>query len=69
MRVLMRDREDDTLLVVEAISVCYDKDAQELVIDTAEDQYVVGRIVPANADSVLRELYNSGKTDLTEYLV
>ena len=67
MRALLRDKEDSTLIAVSVNSICYSPEALELYIDTGHSSYTVERIIQANADSLIRELFENGKADLTDY--
>ena len=55
MRVLLRDQSDNTYIVLEAESLYYDEQAQELYVASENYDYTVHRIVKANADSFMRE--------------
>lgn len=66
MRILLTDREDNTLIVVEPTDVRYDPELSELYIYTANgDYYVVTEIDRFHADRALRELYDHDRVDLT----
>ena len=67
MRVLMRDKDDSTLILIEAASITYDRTAMELYVGTVETDYVIERITEVNANSLIQELYNTGKVDVTLY--
>ena len=67
MRVLLRDQSDNTYIVLEAESLYYDEQAQELHVASENYDYTVHRIVKANADSFMRELFETGKVDLTQF--
>ena len=67
MRALLRDKEDGTLLAVSVVSVCYSPEAMELYIDTGHSGYTIERIIQVNADSLIRELFENGKADMTNY--
>lgn len=67
MRILLRDKEDQTLVLVEAEHVIYNPDAQELYVSSANYDYTVHKIVRPNADSAISELYASGLVDLTTF--
>ena len=67
MRVMLRDKEDQSLVVIEAEHVYYNPETQELYVSSANYDYTVHKIVRANADSAIRELYASGKVDLTTF--
>ena len=44
-----------------------DEQAQELYVASENYDYTVHRIVKANADSFMRELFETGKVDLTQF--
>ena len=67
MRVLLRDQSDNTYIVLDAESVYYDESDQELYVVSENYDYTVRRVVKANADSFMRELYETGKVDLTQF--
>ena len=68
MRVLLRDQSDNTYIVLDAESVYYDESDQELYVVSENYDYTVYRVVKANADSFMRELYETGKVDLTQFV-
>ena len=53
MRVLMRDKDDSTLILIEATSITYDRTAMELYVGTVETDYVIERITEVNANSLI----------------
>jgi len=67
MRALLQDKEDGTLIAVSVDSICYDPEAMELYIDTGCSSYTIERIIRVNADSLIRELFENGKADMTNY--
>ena len=67
MRVLLRDQSDNTYIVLDAESLYYDESAQELYVASPSYDYTVHRIVKANADSFMREAFDTGKVDLTQF--
>ena len=68
MRVLLRDQSNNTYIVLDAESVYYDESDQELYVVSENYDYTVHRVVKANADSFMRELYETGKVDLTQFV-
>lgn len=67
MRVLLRDQSDNTYIVLDAESLYYDESAQELYVASENYDYTVHRIVKVNADSFMREAFETGKVDLTQF--
>lgn len=67
MRVLLRDQSDNTYIVLDAESLYYDEAAQELYVASENYDYTVHRIVRSNADSFMREAFETGKVDLTQF--
>ena len=67
MRALLKDGADGTFIVLEVEQVCYDEQARELYLASTDYEYCVPRIIRVNADSVIRELFETGKSDLTCY--
>lgn len=67
MRVMLRDMEDQTIVVIEADYVFYDPDEQVLCVYRGEMECEVHKVCRANADAAIRELYDTGKVDLTAY--
>lgn len=68
MRALLRDAEDQTLIALEVEEAVYDLENQLLLLYTASGtNYEVGRIVRANADSLLKELAEKGFCDVTQF--
>lgn len=69
MRVLLRDKRDNTLIVVEATEVNYDPEDSCLCIClVGKDDYAILGIEPDLANTVIRDLYDSGKAALDNYL-
>lgn len=67
MRVLLRDQSDNTYIVLDAESLYYDESVQELYVASENYDYTVHRIVKSNADSSMREAFETGKVDLTQF--
>lgn len=67
MRVLLRDQSDNTYIALDTECICYDENAQELYVGSENYDYTVHRIVKANADSFIREAFDTGKVDLTQF--
>jgi hypothetical protein len=67
MRALLRDQEDQTLIALEVTEAAYYPDDQDLGLYSGDTTYMVHKIVKANADSLIRELYDTGKADFTNY--
>lgn len=67
MRVLLQDKTDSTLMVVEATDVCYDKDSQTLCVYVNDTCFSVERMIQSNADAAIRGLFATGMADLTMY--
>lgn len=67
MRALLKEKDDQTIFVVEVVEMGYDKAEKELYVTTQAHFYVVSRIVEANARSAVQELYEKGVVDLTAY--
>lgn len=67
MQILMRDKDDSTLILVVATSITYDRSDMELHVGTVETDYVIEKITEVNANSVIQELYDKGKADVTMY--
>ena len=67
MRALLQDKEDGTLIAVAVESIYYAPDVMELYISSGYSNYTIDRIIQANADSLIRELFETGKSDMTAY--
>lgn len=67
MRVLLRDQSDNTYIALDAESLYYDESSQELYVASENYDYTVHRIVKANADSFIREVFETGKVDLSQF--
>lgn len=67
MRALLKDKEDQTLIVIEVTEAVYDPKPKMLYLRNADAGYQVERIVKPNADSALQTLYEEGKVDLTNF--
>ena len=61
MRILLRDSEDQTLVLIEAEHINYNPEAQELYVSSDNYDYTVHRIIRANAESAISELFSNGK--------
>ena len=67
MRVVLKDRADQTLMLVEATDVTYDREDLELYFYCGDCCYVVKDIPAPNANAAIQALFESGKVDLTHY--
>lgn len=67
MRVLMRDKDDQTLVALEVTEAVYDPEKQMLYLYNTDTGYQVERVVGVNADSIFRDMYSNGMTDPTDY--
>ena len=68
MRVLLRDGNDGSPLVVDAIEVNWDPTDGELVIRLAnEDEYYISNISGDEAEEITAALFREGRADLTRY--
>ena len=67
MRVLLKDKSDNTIFVSEITGTGYDPELQELYLYANSETFTVKRIAKINADSVVQELFAEGKSDLTLY--
>lgn len=67
MRVLLKDRADQTLMLVEPTDVDYDRDEQELYFYSGDACYVVEHLDENNIISAMQTLFAEGKVDLTAY--
>ena len=67
MRALLRDKSDNTLIVIEVTEACYSPQDNELYLNSPDNEYCIEGIVQVNADSVFSELFETGKADLSIY--
>ena len=67
MRVLLRDKDDRSLFVMEATTVAYDPMTRTLFCISADDGAAVSNISPTVANSFVQILFHAGKADLSEY--
>lgn len=68
MRVLLKDKRDGALAVVEAIEMNYDpSDGEMCVCLHGGDSYAIENLNRAMADHWIRLLYTEGRVDLIEY--
>lgn len=67
MRVMLRDMDDQIIVVLEADHVFYEPDEKLLCVYCGEMECDVQNICRANADAAIQELYETGKVDLTVY--
>lgn len=67
MRALLRDQSDNTLMVICVTEASFDPKEQELYLYAGESCYTVQRVTSAIADSLLRELFETGKADFTQF--
>ena len=68
MRALLRDGDDQTLIALEVEEVVYDPEDQMLLLYAASGtNYEVSRIVRANADSMIKDLAETGFCDMTQF--
>ena len=67
MRALLQDKDDGTLIAVSVESIYYAPEAMELYISTGYSNYTIDRIIQANADSLIRKLFETCKSDMTSY--
>lgn len=69
MRVLLREKDDNTLTVFTASKVVYYPTVQRLrllpVVSAAQSMFV-DNVSPDDAERIIRTLYNDGKVDLAE---
>ena len=64
----MRDRQDGTLIVLEAEQVGYDEKAQELYLSSPDYDYFVPRMVTVSADPFIRDLFENSKVNLSNFV-
>lgn len=68
MRALLRDKEDQTLIVFEAEEAVYDpQDLSVLLYSSSGTCYEVQKVVRVNADSMMQALAETGYCDFTQY--
>lgn len=67
MRALLKDKEDRTLIAIEATEAVYDPEEQILYLRNADASYQVESIIAVNADAAIQELFDRGAVDLTCY--
>ncbi|MBQ3089759.1 MAG: hypothetical protein IJD21_04255 [Oscillospiraceae bacterium] len=67
MNVLLRDREDGTLIAAAVTAIYHWPEAQELYIDSGALHFTLFPLNRASADQAIRTLYETGKADLTRY--
>ncbi len=67
MRVLMKDREDATLMVAEATDAYYEKKLEELYLSSGNVGYTVSGIREIDARRAIQELFETGAVDLSGY--
>lgn len=67
MRALLRDRSDNTIMAICVTEASFDTKEQELYLYAGETCYTVQKVTSTIADSLLRELFETGKADLTQF--
>ena len=68
MRVLLKDKRDGALAVVEAIEVNYDPSDKSLCVCLyGGDSYLIEGMARETADEWIDKLWVEGKIDLTSY--
>ena len=68
MRVLLRDANDGTLIVVNAMEMGYDPATRELWISLPnEDNFIIGNMDSSAATEISLKLYQEGMVSLTDY--
>ena len=69
MRVLLREKKDDALTVVEAIKVDYDPQSKELCIYLpGDDGYTIEDLTFQQARELIDRLFKDGIASATDYL-
>ena len=68
MRVLFRDQEDSCLFAAEIAVVTFDPESQQLSFFSADDDTITIPDITQNlADSIITNLYEEGKANLSSY--
>ena len=68
MRVLLTDKEDGTLFVMDVTSVAHDPAHRTLICAVSSDDLaIVSNISHPIAKSAMQVLFSTGKADLSEY--
>lgn len=67
MRALLKDKEDGTLIAIDVTETRYDPDSMELCLYVGETCYTIHQITQVIADSLVRDLYENGKSDFTQF--
>ena len=68
MKALLRDKSDNTLIASEVEQAVYDpEDLSILIYSTSGTCYEVKEVVRVNADSMIKELAETGYCDFTQF--
>ena len=67
MRALIRDKSDNTLMLIEVTEACYSPEDKELYLTSPDHDYCIEGIVQVNAHSAFTDLFDTGKVDLSIY--
>lgn len=64
MRVLATDKNDLTLVTMEAVSICYDPDTREMIIYITDDSaFILDDVDSYDYEGYAKELFNNGRID------
>lgn len=67
MRALLRDLNDNTLMAISVMESSFDPEAQEIYLYAGDSCYTVHGVTKVIADSLIRELFEIGKADFTQF--
>ncbi len=67
MRALLRDADDNTLILIAVEHISYDREKQELYISSENFDYTISGIIQVNAEAIIHDLFETGHTDFTQY--
>lgn len=67
MRAMIRDKDAQTLVVLEVTEASYDPSEKEMYLYSPDTNYAVSGVVQVNADSAFQDLFEIGKVDLSFY--
>lgn len=64
MRVLATDKNDSTLVTIEAVSTAYDTDTREMFIYITDDSaFILDDVDSYDYEGYAKELFNTGRID------
>lgn len=66
-KVLLRDNEDQSLVLVTVLNAYYKEDVQKLCLDTGDWDIHVLSVTKPIADSIIKQLWEHDTVDLSSY--